>query len=812
MNKRWMTAIMATGILWVNLYGGARAARVPLVTGGEARAAIVLAAEPLPREHQAAEELVEHLALMTGVELPALAGEAIPEGLLPVYLGTTADDALDALNRAAGDNPSTFTLRVREDRIDIRGLSDEGTLFGVYELLEQLGFRWYIPGDLGRVVPDGDRAVLAIQTETQAPSMDLRLLQPWQSVTTGWIARQRLGGKQRSTGAHGIPPFSHPGTARPIFENHPEYFALIGGERRLRQICASNPGAVALTAQVLRERHAPTTEKFYVGMGPNDGTGYCECEDCRELDGGVYDPFYDTVSVTGRYIWFFNRLLEILEDGYPNLHIVWYVYGMHMMPPPPEQQPNPRIVGVFAPISVDRIRGMDNPMSPDRHTLRWLIDEWAKTNPNEMYYRGYYNNLACVQLPKTQIDRVRHEIPAFLERNLNVMRVEVIRQAWASDPITLYLAARLMWNVETDVDALLEEFYQKFYGPAAAVMREYHEQLEAAFRDTPYMTGSSYVYLPIFKDHPRRDTLRNLLDDALGIAERAERPGWWSRLTGRRGRPETEMDAPYVERVRAIREGYRRMDIFLDMIQARNRHDFVAAHALMEDYDAITSALSETPLETVGTDGRWALRLVDWFEGPESGRSSYFNRFFRDPVVAGYERAVRDGEIVARMPDEWLFLLDPAEIGEISAYWRPGVLGGNWQPLKTSTRSWSDQGLHYYKGIAWYRQKVEIPAGFEGRPVYLWFGGVDRLASVWVNGVFMGTSREPREGVPGVPGSFRPFDMPTVREDGSSALNFGGENWVVVRIENKSLAELGTGGILAPVMFWSPNNPEWSPK
>jgi len=95
--------------------------------------------------------------------------------------------------------------------------------------------------------------------------------------------------------------------------------------------------------------------------------------------------------------------------------------------------------------------------------------------------------------------------------------------------------------------------------------------------------------------------------------------------------------------------------------------------------------------------------------------------------------------------------------------------------------------------------------------VYLWFGGGDRLASVWVNGVFMGTSREPREGVPGVPGSFRPFDMPTVDEDGQSALTFGGENWVVVRIENKSLAELGTGGILAPVMFWSPKDPDWRP-
>lgn len=47
----------------VILQGNAFADRVSLVTGGEARAAIVLSAEPQAREQQAAEELIEHLAL-----------------------------------------------------------------------------------------------------------------------------------------------------------------------------------------------------------------------------------------------------------------------------------------------------------------------------------------------------------------------------------------------------------------------------------------------------------------------------------------------------------------------------------------------------------------------------------------------------------------------------------------------------------------------------------------------------------------------------------------------------------------------------
>jgi len=30
-------------------------------------------------------------------------------------------------------------------------------------------------------------------------------------------------------------------------------------------------------------------------------------------------------------------------------------------------------------------------------------------------------------------------------------------------------------------------------------------------------------------------------------------------------------------------------------------------------------------------------------------------------------------------------------------------------------------------------------------------------------------------------------------------------------ITNDRLAELGVGGIISPVMFWTPNDPEWRP-
>ncbi len=734
---------------------------VRLTENGMPRAVVVVPAAPEQLESKAVEELVEHIKLISGAELPRTTETDGHGELLPIRIGSAADATLDEAVRAAGDNRSAFALSVNQAGIAIRGLSDEGTLFGVYELLEQLGVRWYIPGDLGRIVPEIATIELATQRTIQTPSIHWRRFQA--VPASDWVLRARMGGDERSTGGHGLPGNPPRGT---------------GG----RQECLSGghePGALEAVIGAIRGGREPTEETFYIGMGPHDGHGFCQCDGCKALDRGVFDPLYGGESMTDRYIWFFNQVLDALEDDYPNLHIVWYVYSLHTMPP--EIEPNPRIVGVFAPISLDRIRGMDNPMSPDRHILRWLVDEWAKFEPNEMYYRGYYNNLACPQFPKTQIDRVRTEIPELYAKGLRAMRVEVIHQSWANDPLTLYLASRLMWNVETDVDALLDEFYRNFYGPAETPMRAYHEGLESAFRDTPYITGSSYVYFPIFKNHPRTDTLRALLDEA-------------AALLG-------DEASPYAERVAALRQAYRRMDYFLDMIKARNRHDYITAHDWMDAYDELTAELADYQLAPESQH-----RMVTHNEHPASGRFNYFNRFFRPTMVSGHHRTVEAGELVKGLADEWDFLIDPAAIGEIAGYYRPGKLGGNWQPMKTSSRSWSDQGLHYYKGLAWYRQIVTIPAEFEGRPIYLWFGGVDNAAKVWVNGELLGTNREPLHGLPGVAGTFRPFDFLA-----TSAIRFGEENTVSVKVTNDRLAELGTGGLVAPVMFWSPIDPDWKP-
>ena len=83
-----------------------------------------------------------------------------------------------------------------------------------------------------------------------------------------------------------------------------------------------------------------------------------------------------------------------------------------------------------------------------------------------------------------------------------------------------------------------------------------------------------------------------------------------------------------------------------------------------------------------------------------------------------------------------------------------------------------------------------MPADFKGQRLFLWCGGVDEKAKVWLNGRELGVS-------PGA--AFYPFEL-----DATEAAKPGEPNVLVVAVINDVVNELGTGGLVAPVMLYAP--------
>jgi hypothetical protein len=694
-------------------------------------------------ERLAAEELGEHVRRISGVSL-----EVIPQGAplsdrVPVFIGSAADPGLIREFDEQDSDPGSFALVIEPDRVSIRGLSQSGTLNGVYELLEQIGVRWYMPGELGLVTPRTTIVRIRQQRTLQKPSFPARHLQGVRAPD--WERRMRLGGPYFPA-AHGIPGFGHRASDQ-LFQEHPEYFSLIDGERKPRQLCVSNPQVLRLAVEATKDYFRSRPEADMMGIGANDGRGFCECDNCRALDGGDYDPFGHFPSMTDRYVWFFNGVLEGVEAEFPNKRLGFYAYSVYNRPPV-KVTPDPRLVPAIALITLCRLHGMSNPVCPEKSYEERIIREWGKLVP-EVYYRGYWFNLADPGLPFFMIDRIRREIPLGKELGIAGWRVESPYD-WAASVPSRYIACKLMWDHTADVDRLLSDFYEKFFGPAAEPMREYVEVMSQALHTADYHTGSSWD-MPYIYTSAVRGKARAALERSLHLAPQA----------------------PYASRIRMYSRSLDYLDSFDLMLKSRADHDFTTSKEALARMEATREELRANDPPLIGR-----------------AAESYLRRFFSRPTLEGHERTTGGNRLVAGLDDLWQFQIDPERIGEDIGWWRPECAGGNWQTIKTSTQSWSSQGLRYYKGLAWYRQTVEISDRHRGKRVFLWVGGIDELAKVWVNGRLLGIS--PRA-------SFTPFEM-----DATDAIHAGGPNMVVICINNTTLNELGTGGITGPVMFYAP--------
>jgi len=278
-----------------------------------------------------------------------------------------------------------YALVVTTERIVVAGDNPRGVLYGVYDLLERLGCRWYLQ-DLDprepEIIPRSPRPTLATGSWAHAGAIEFRLCNASSllfEIVPGrvlpqidWAAKNRYNAL--SWQAHHAPgrvghemqqmadcgaldamakrglilhgpghcfPFFLP--ADKYFEQHPEWFGLKGGKRRrhgdelpLTNFCWSNPAA---RGEFIRNVEAfaaqwPQLKMLYmVGI---DGGAVCECPNCQAR--GSSDLIIDL----------FNQLADRLAEVSPGV-IIETVIGYGLLEQPPRAaRPNGKWRGLYA--------------------------------------------------------------------------------------------------------------------------------------------------------------------------------------------------------------------------------------------------------------------------------------------------------------------------------------------------------------------------------------------------------------------------------------------------------------------------------
>jgi len=733
-----MGALAVACVLLVPALPARAKEEVVLASNGAMHAVILLPKDSDPLDRQAAKELADHLEQIVGVRPEILSNvtNALDPRRVTISLGAIEERHRKALLKQ-GDVPGSFALVVASGSVTVGGLDAHGTLNGAYELLEQLGVRWYMPGELGTVLPSGNRLALAVQETLQTPSFAMRGVG---GRAGQWARRMRSGG---------VGPVSRLDFPPPApFDEHPEYYALVDGQRQAAQLCLSNPEVLKREIAIVREYFEAKPEMQWAPVS-NHGGGHCQCEGCRAMDSGagIDAPFTGGINISDRYVRFCNQIMEAIAEDLPDKRLVMTICTPNFLPPA-EVRGHPRLDILAWANGFCRLHGVDNPACPERIRVFGYIRGWIEMLDGDFYERGNWGNIAGPGLLLPAVHRYSRDMPDYHAAGVKGFR-SADYSHWISQLPSSYVGMRLLWNHEADVAAILTEFYRLYYGPAEQSMRDYHELLERTMRDADFHTGTAIDFPRIYTASVRKLARRHL-DVAASVVA----------------------GEPYAARLTANRLALDYLDVFCDMIEHRDVGRFDLARQSLEEARKL--------IETLQTEYQPPLLNTSFAR-------QYLDLFFGKVIDEAYDKSCVSGKVIANLRPEWLFCLDPQAVGEEQGWWRNELDVSDWRPQKTWTSSWSGEGLSDYDGDAWYRQAFRLPKVDGKKRLVIWFGGVDETAEVWLNEQRIGEHT----------GAFRSFEF-----DVTDAAKRG-DNTVVVRIENHTLDEVGTGGLLAPVFIYA---------
>ncbi|MGB9619056.1 MAG: DUF4838 domain-containing protein, partial [Armatimonadota bacterium] len=329
---------------------GKPGAELTLAAGGKTGYTIVIPDSPTTQDRKAAEDLARWLREITGAEFSIISESAAdPDGKF-ISIGRT--NLLESymlhgrvLPRSLCDLGSEgYAILQGGGNLFLLGGSRRGPINAVYALLEEdLGCRWY-----DRYTPDIPRMPelkVRVVPRCYNPRLDIRDPFYWDAFDPDWALRNRTnaplvkipeewgGVTDYAWFGHSfdwlVPPDQY-------FADHPEYYSLVDGKRKPLQLCLTNPDVLRIAIEKIRAylRQHPNSE--LVSVSQNDCAGYCECENCRGIDGPEGTP-------AATLIQFCNKIAEALRDEFPNVKVSTLAY-MGTVKPPKTIRPCDRVV------------------------------------------------------------------------------------------------------------------------------------------------------------------------------------------------------------------------------------------------------------------------------------------------------------------------------------------------------------------------------------------------------------------------------------------------------------------------------------
>lgn len=779
---------------WVTLAGlvallyGVAACAAPAVTVAPAASQIVLPEVANKVQAAAAADLQRHLRMITGVDVP-IATEAAVGYRFCVGIPAPGDARPLAPEEARWTVTGGATYLWGDDD------SHYGTQFAVTAFLEdQLDVRWLSPGERGTVYVPRQTLALTPGSFSWAPALEGRSFRTYArpgrypqrsaSLDEFWgfaptpeehdqtAADVRQWQLHMRMGSHSGLSYGHAFTDwwEKYGQTHPEYFALnrwgkrgpeplkqppaapppfTVQERETVKLCVSNP---AVAEQIVANWVAGGMRSKWVNVCENDlSWGFCRCENCRALD-VARDGEEFGAHLTDRYVHLANTVVRLARKHDPEAGAVMYAYEMAERPPRRERVAPGVAIGIV-------------PTTVDLRELEQLYSGWEAMGAHTTFTRPnlplYYHSTA---LPLGADRQMFEVLQLALKHGAISADYDSLTGMWPVCGMADYILAKAMSDPSKPFE-FWEDHYCAAFGAAAPEVKRYYRYWRQELWEKrilpdlgPLVVKGKYYNLARGVMWSLGDYYRSEDFDATDTLLRQAAA---HELTGPQQRQLDELVLAN-EHARltfsAIRgQGIERFTSSKALLDFRTAHkadlgfSWLGVFVTETRFGDLTGLKTATQLQKYPLP--WVQTALSW-------------RFKLDPEDVG--QAQKWQELAPLQMPDWVWL-------RTDFHWENPYEADN-IPAELLAR------MKSYDGIAWYATQQSIPAQFEGRDIYLYFGAVDESCWVYVNGRLAGQ---------------HVFDKP---DDWTTPFEIridpylnpeGGQQHISVRVEDRS----GAGGI-----------------
>lgn len=338
----------------------------------------------------------------------------------------------------------------------LAGKNPAANSFAVMDFLKRhAGYRQFGHSRYTEVLPPR-------QTLTLPERLELREEPDIPSYTVAWPANPAFGRSARTSClcSHSLFRLVPP---EKFAKTHPEYFPEVDGRRvavgekshGTWNPCLANPQLPTLLQEYARDYFSKNPDKLGLPLGVNDGAGDCQCAHCRgELE-----------RYGNQYAEFYNQMARALREVYPDKVVAMIAYSRRATAPPRNIHLEPNILVEICGISQD----------PFAEMTRWREAGARHIGLYDYLYtcgQAYVTPRYNAKLIAEAWKKARREF------NLQTLWIELYPTTYVFEAPRQYILDETAWNIDSDPDALLDDYCQTMYGPAAPAVRRFFDRLE----------------------------------------------------------------------------------------------------------------------------------------------------------------------------------------------------------------------------------------------------------------------------------------------------------------------------------------------